>query len=87
WVDDLLVKDRVCATQLRKLPRRMVLEDLGVLDVRVSPLGEEVELIDADAEGEEEEDGNKGSEGDDKVVEVVVGNGHVEDGERNDSED
>ncbi|KAL9020835.1 MAG: hypothetical protein Q9185_001906 [Variospora sp. 1 TL-2023] len=86
WVDDLLVKDRVCATQLRKLPRRMVLEDLGVLEVRVSPLGEEVEEIDADAE-EGEMDGNKGSEDDDEVVEVVVGNGHVEDGERNETED
>ncbi|KAL8990258.1 MAG: hypothetical protein Q9177_001052, partial [Variospora cf. flavescens] len=78
--------DRVCATQLRKLPRRMVLEDLGVLEVRVSPLGEEVEEIDADAE-EGEMDGNKGSEDDDEVVEVVIGNGNVEDGERNETED
>ncbi|KAI4288886.1 MAG: hypothetical protein L6R35_001856 [Caloplaca aegaea] len=60
------------------LPRRMVLEDLGVLEVRVSPLGEEVEEIDADAE-EGEMDGNKGSEDDDEVVEVVIGNGHVKD--------
>ncbi|KAI4087801.1 MAG: hypothetical protein LQ344_006557 [Seirophora lacunosa] len=75
WVDDLLVKDRVCATQLRKLPKRMVLEDLGVLEVRVSPLGDEVEEIDAD------EEGDKGSE-DDEVVEVN-GNGHSGDDERN----
>lgn len=49
FMDELLYKDRVCATQLRKLPNRTVLEDLGVLEVRVSPLGEEI-----DEDGEEE---------------------------------
>ncbi|KAL8921816.1 MAG: hypothetical protein Q9208_005573 [Pyrenodesmia sp. 3 TL-2023] len=67
WVDDLLTKDRVCATQLRKLPNRMVLEDLGVLEVRVSPLGEEIEEID-------QEDGQEPN-GDDEVQEID-GNGH-----------
>ena len=46
FVDDLLVKERVCGTSLMKLPLRTVLEDLGQLEVRVSPLGEELEGID-----------------------------------------
>ncbi|KAL8836055.1 MAG: hypothetical protein Q9170_003068 [Blastenia crenularia] len=68
FVDDLLVKDRVCATSLRKLPNRMVLEDLGQLEVRVSPLGEEIEEID----GEDEENAQSRESGisDDEVVEV-----------------
>ncbi|KAL8889473.1 MAG: hypothetical protein Q9215_003264 [Flavoplaca cf. flavocitrina] len=73
FVDDLLVKDRVCATSLRKLPNRMILEDLGHLEVRVSPLGEEIEEIDQD---------------DDEVVEVN-GNEHAQiiNGESNDISD
>ena len=46
FVDDLLVKDRVCGTSLRKLPARTLLEDLGQLDERESPLGEELDAID-----------------------------------------
>ncbi|KAL9580768.1 MAG: hypothetical protein Q9212_004294 [Teloschistes hypoglaucus] len=78
FVDDLLVKDRVCATSLRKLPSRMILEDLGQLEVRVSPLGDEIEEIDQD---EEEEPRGRGSEESD--VEEVNGNsnGHVVNGE------
>ena len=48
FVDDLLTKDRVCGTSLRKLPQRTVLEDLGVLEVRESPLGKELEGLDDD---------------------------------------
>jgi len=48
FVDDLLTKDRVCGTSLMKLPQRTVLEDLGQLEVRESPLGEELEGIDDD---------------------------------------
>lgn len=61
FVDDLLTKDRVCGTSLRKLPQRTVLEDLGVLDIRESPLGEEVEGIDDDDDEVEEvvADGNE----------------------------
>lgn len=58
FVDDLLTKDRVCGTSLRKLPQRTVLEDLGVLEVRDSALGEELEGLDDD---------------EDEVVEVEVG--------------
>lgn len=48
FVDDLLTKERVCGTSLMKLPLRTVLEDLGQLEVRESPLGEELEGIDDD---------------------------------------
>ena len=48
FVDDLLTKSRVCGTSLMALPKRMVLEDLGQLDVRESPLGDEVDEIDRD---------------------------------------
>ena len=59
FVDDLLTKERVCGTSLRKLPQRTILEDLGVLEVRESPLGEELDEIDEDEDdvletGEEE---------------------------------
>ena len=46
FVDDLLTKDRVCATSLWKLPQRTILEDLGQLEARESPLGEELDEID-----------------------------------------
>lgn len=62
FVDELLTKERVCGTSLRQLPKRIVLEDLGQLEPRVSPLGEEVEDIDR---SEDEEDG-----GEDEVREV-----------------
>ena len=73
FVDDLLVKDRVCATSLRKLPSRMILEDLGQLEVRVSPLGEEIDDMDRDEEVEDS--GSAGS-----IMEVNgIGNGHARD--------
>ena len=43
FVDDLLSKDRVCGTSLRKLPARTLLEDLGQLDVRISALGDKID--------------------------------------------
>ena len=46
FVDDLLTKDRACATSLRKLPPRTILEDLGQLEVRESPLGAELDELD-----------------------------------------
>ena len=48
FIDDLLTKDRVCGTSLRKLPQRTVLEDLDQLEVRVSPLGNELDDGDDD---------------------------------------
>jgi pre-mRNA-splicing factor 38A len=48
FIDDLLVKDRACATSLWKMPSRRQLEDLELLDERISPLGDEIDDIDAD---------------------------------------
>ncbi|KAK4239337.1 PRP38 family-domain-containing protein [Achaetomium macrosporum] len=52
FVDDLLTKDRVCATSLWKMRKRDILEDLEILEPRVSPLGTLEDLL----EEEEEED-------------------------------
>jgi pre-mRNA-splicing factor 38A len=52
FVDDLLTKDRVCGTSLWKLPPRQQLEDLDLLDERVSPLAAELEEMDDDNESE-----------------------------------
>ncbi|KAL2180896.1 PRP38 family-domain-containing protein [Thermothelomyces heterothallicus CBS 202.75] len=52
FVDDLLTKDRVCSTSLWKMRRRDILEDLDLLEPRVSPLGTLEDLLE---EGEEEE--------------------------------
>ena len=71
FVDDLLTKERVCGTSLRKLPARSLLEDLGQLEERVSPLGEEIEAIDQESE-------NGGASEGEEVEEVgatVNGNG------------
>jgi pre-mRNA-splicing factor 38A len=54
FVDDLLTKDRICATSLWKLPPRAHLEDLDLLDARESPLDGEV-----DVEGESSEEDRK----------------------------
>lgn len=50
FVDELLTKERICATSLWKMPKREVLEDLEVLEPRVSALGDIEALL------EEEED-------------------------------
>ncbi|KAG9565978.1 PRP38-domain-containing protein, partial [Aureobasidium melanogenum] len=66
FIDDLLTKDRVCATSLWKMPSRTQLEDLDVLEPRVSPLGDEIDELDA-----EDEDMKDGS--DEAEVEVMKG--------------
>ncbi|KAI4787037.1 PRP38-domain-containing protein, partial [Aureobasidium sp. EXF-8845] len=50
FIDDLLTKDRICATSLWKMPSRTQLEDLDVLEPRVSPLGDEIDELDAEEE-------------------------------------
>lgn len=50
FVDDLLVKERVCGTSLWKMPKREVLEDLEVLEPRVSPLGDVEDLLESEPE-------------------------------------
>lgn len=62
FIDDLLTKDRVCGTSLRKLPQRTLLEDLGQLDARTSPLGYEIDEID-----QEDAYGQSGAEKSDLV--------------------
>jgi len=61
FVDDLLVKERVCGTTLWKMPKREVLEDLDVLEPRVSPLGDIEDLL----ESEPEEVGGENGRGSD----------------------
>jgi pre-mRNA-splicing factor 38A len=48
FVDDLLTKDRMCATSLWKMPPRSILEDLEMLEPRESPLADEVDAMDDD---------------------------------------
>ena len=64
WVDELLVGERVCGTQLWKLIGREVLEDLDVLDERESLLRAELEALDqeSDVEGVAQK-GRNGSHG------------------------
>ncbi|GAB7351823.1 hypothetical protein MBLNU459_g2388t1 [Dothideomycetes sp. NU459] len=69
FIDDLLTKDRVCATSLWKMPSRVQLEDLDVLEPRISPLGDEIDELD-----NEEETGSDG-----EIEEIRNGNGHGSD--------
>ncbi|KAI1190752.1 PRP38 family-domain-containing protein [Nemania serpens] len=65
FVDELLVKERVCGTTLWQMPKREVLEDLEVLEARVSPLGDIEELLgegEDDDEGEERDEQESGGE-------------------------
>lgn len=72
FVDALLTKDRVCATSLWKLPGRLQLEDLDLLEPYESPLAGEVDDEDEDddrddvAAGSESERGSRGSLGSDE---------------------
>ena len=71
FVDDLLTKERVCGTSLRKLPVRTVLEDLGQLEERVSPLGEEI-----DGESERDERSERSASGGSEYMRRRNGTGH-----------
>ncbi|KAL2822195.1 PRP38 family-domain-containing protein [Aspergillus cavernicola] len=63
FIDDLLTKERVCGTSLWKLPSRQQLEDLDLLEERVSPVADELEEMDR-SEDESGEASDAGS-GDD----------------------
>ncbi|KAJ6446949.1 prp38 family protein [Purpureocillium lavendulum] len=67
FVDELLIGDRVCATSLWKMPKRDVLEDLEILEPRVSPLGDLEDLLgeDEDEGGDDEQEGSERQNGDD----------------------
>ncbi|KKZ59029.1 hypothetical protein EMCG_00894 [[Emmonsia] crescens] len=64
FVDDLLTKDRVCGTSLWKLPSRTQLEDLDILEERISPLAAELEDLDRDSDGSQDT-GERSSRGED----------------------
>lgn len=70
FVDDLLTKDRVCATSLWKMPNREILEDLDQLDPRVSPLGDLEDLLEEDEEMADDGDVNGHRGGDDSEGEI-----------------
>ena len=61
FIDDLLVKDRVCATSLWKMPKREQLEDLDLLEPRVSPLGDIEEILNG---GEDDDNDDKDNDKD-----------------------
>jgi pre-mRNA-splicing factor 38A len=63
FIDDLLTKDRVCATSLYKINKRTYFEDLDLLEPRESPLGDELDEIDRDDE-DERDDGEASDNGD-----------------------
>lgn len=52
FVDELLTQERVCATSFKMLTKREILEELEVLEPRVSPLGDLEDLLE---ESDEEE--------------------------------
>jgi pre-mRNA-splicing factor 38A len=62
FVDDLLTKERICATSLWKLPSRTHLEDLDLLEPRESPLGDEIDMLDEEDEKMKEREGSVGSD-------------------------
>lgn len=61
FIDDLLTKDRVCGTSLWKLPSRSQLEDLDMLDERISPLADELEELDQESEKGDGDNDNESS--------------------------
>ncbi|KAK5118274.1 hypothetical protein LTR62_002787 [Meristemomyces frigidus] len=69
FIDDLLLKSRVCATTLPKINPRLFLEDEDKLEPRVSALGEELEELDR----EDDEDGHSVE----SVLKPAEMNGHA----------
>ena len=82
FVDDLLTKDRVCATSLWQMGKREMYEDLDQLEPRVSPLGDIEDLLDEDDEDNE----NKDNDEEEDDVEML-NNGGNSDGTRNSDDD
>lgn len=72
FVDDLLNKDRICATSLWKMPKREILEDLEILEPRVSPLGDLEDLLEEDDE-DGQENGTANGESDEMDVDREEG--------------
>ncbi|KAK8073695.1 hypothetical protein PG994_004594 [Apiospora phragmitis] len=83
FVDDLLTKDRVCATSLWQMGKREMYEDLDQLEPRVSPLGDIEDLLDDD----DDDNGNKDNDDEDDVEMTNGGGGSSDDGARNSDDD
>ncbi|KAM3066570.1 hypothetical protein ACMFMG_002284 [Clarireedia jacksonii] len=84
FVDEMLTKERVCGTSLWKLPKREVLEDLEVLEPRVSELGDIEDLLAEENDDVEEVRNGDGDEserspGDEFGEEVVENTGETMD--------
>lgn len=75
FVDDLLLKSRVCGTTLWKLTPRVQLEDEDKLDERVSPLAGELEDLDDEANGHDADSIGYDDENHDAVEEIANGDG------------
>jgi len=73
FVDDLLTKDRVCATSLWKMQARDVLEEEGLLEPRVSPIADE---LDEEEEDQSDNDAANSSGQESDVAPPTVGNGY-----------
>ncbi|KAI1206704.1 PRP38 family-domain-containing protein [Annulohypoxylon truncatum] len=82
FVDDLLTKDRVCATSLWQMPKREILEDLELLEPRVSPLGDIEDLLEDEDDLEMNEEGANGDARSDSDDEGLI---KEEEGEGNDT--
>ncbi|QIX01120.1 hypothetical protein AMS68_006637 [Peltaster fructicola] len=81
FVDDLLMKTRVCGTTLPRINPRLFLEDEDRLEPRVSALGDELdELDDISATNEQRDDDESEAE----IVEVVNGHGQEDQDEDGD---
>ncbi|KAI1764421.1 PRP38 family-domain-containing protein [Hypoxylon sp. FL1150] len=72
FVDDLLTKDRVCATSLWQMPKREILEDLELLEPRISPLGDIEDLLEDDEDVEMNGDGANGDDAADSDDEGLI---------------
>ena len=70
FTDDLLVKNRVCATTLPKINPRVFLEDEDRLEPRESALGEELEELNGD-------DGQNSTSDSEGETQEVDANGHA----------
>lgn len=61
-IDDLLRAEKVCDIALPRLQKRHVLEELNQLEIKISPLDENLDELDESSEGEEGEDKTKDPE-------------------------
>lgn len=56
FIDSLLTQDRVCEIALPRLTKRLVLEDAGKLEPRISSIASELEDSDDDSDSDSDDD-------------------------------